>query len=116
MTTTKFNHHPSGRGVCYKCGEPWTDSQQRTCIYYTATSGMYPLCNTCWDSSDVHERVAYAAMLYGSWCGQSHYSGHIPEEPFELIEAAVLRMSGVYTVPPEIPREISGHQTRQLEG
>lgn len=115
MTTTKFNVHPSGYAVCNRCGLPWTDEQTRPTIWYTPNDGISPLCQECWDETDVHERVAYAAIIFGIWCGQAILQDTPgPRWPFEFIEAAIFRASGVFTVDIELQAELPKATTRML--
>src|SRR4051812_21057878 len=86
MITTNF--HLSGNLIpCFRCGKQEFKGHS---VYWCPSSGCSPICESCWGESTINERVAYFAMLYGYWLGQSVFNRHLPKpESFHVIEEAV---------------------------
>lgn len=70
-----------GYGCCFRCKMPWASVKSHS-TNYTKTEGCFPLCEDCWESLTVKERLPYYYLLWMSW-----ESKHRPN--WNLIEEAV---------------------------
>jgi len=71
--------HPS-YSSCRHCGMPWSNVEGHS-TYYTEGRGCFPLCEDCWSSLTIEERLPYYKQLWSSW--------PIPKPDWNLIEKAV---------------------------
>jgi hypothetical protein len=87
--------------VCGKCHKPWNFVKSHTTVYalmdletrnhfagrsdtvLAGTMGMFPLCETCWESMTPSERLPYYHELYASW-------GEARQDCWPAIEKAVM--------------------------
>ena len=72
--------HPD-YGWCGRCKMPWAGVESH-CTNYTDVRGCFPLCEDCWNSLTIEERLPYYRLLWSSWTVE-----HRPD--WELIEKAV---------------------------
>lgn len=56
-----------GWGSCYKCQTTWKFVEGHE-TYVLNGSGMFPLCEKCWEELTPETRLPYYEKLYASWC------------------------------------------------
>lgn len=68
---------------CARCGMPWVYVPEHV-VRYTDGSGLFALCETCWEISTIDERHHYYETLFHSWS-----RGHGADIDLALIHAAI---------------------------
>ncbi len=56
----------SAFSACGRCETSWKYTEGHT-TYYSETSGMFPLCESCWQQLTPSERLPYYKKLYNDW-------------------------------------------------
>lgn len=80
--------HPSN-SHCNKCGLPWAECKSKS-INYSPSSGVFAMCEYCWEHSDVEERVHHFKTLW-----YEHRNRHNHTYDFTVIEAEIRKQSQV---------------------
>jgi hypothetical protein len=55
-----------GYSWCYRCTMPWKFTKSHT-TQYTNNKGCFPLCEECWSTLTIEQRVPYYEMLFARW-------------------------------------------------
>lgn len=58
-------------GSCFHCGMPWTIVRSHSTMY-TKVQACFPLCEDCWNTLSVEERVPYYRQLAYMWNSRPH--------------------------------------------
>ncbi len=73
-----------GYSTCECCGRPWRYAEEHT-TYFSASTGCFPLCETCWKAMTPPQRVAFYWRLHRGWRWSKF------EREWPLIKTAVLQ-------------------------
>ena len=74
-----------GYSTCKRCKMPWAFTQGH-CTKWNDRSGMFPLCEHCWERLSPSERLPYYKMLWQEW----HEWGPVRDPQWHEVEAAVM--------------------------
>ena len=74
-----------GYGTCYRCDMPWKFVNPHS-TYYVENRGCFPLCEDCWQTLTIEQRLPYYKTLWAEW----QKNGPDSIKKWELIEKAVL--------------------------
>lgn len=97
----------SGYGGCLRCYTPWNKTKEHTTRYHSCKDayhvyneykdespcgGCFPLCQTCWESLTINQRLPYYEALVTLWSadGFPDYNGVPYSVILERLKASVL--------------------------
>jgi len=76
---------------CYRCGRPWKICKAHSTMY-SDNVGCFPLCESCWKSLSINNRIRYYFKLWRSWSEnttEDTYNGTPWNVLWDQIHAAV---------------------------